>query len=156
MAGLLAVAGCSGGTGWIGNGVHAVDGYWIGTESPCPSGDDVCNAVIEDAKNALTSSTPNAVVARGAQAGIPLQFKLADGSIIQARIGVGILTRTFSVLYLADGSPHVVPQMCEIASQGNGPVQVFHCDAQPADPFPGMNWNGMDPWRVGREPTEQP
>jgi hypothetical protein len=158
IAALLAVTGCAAtpSSGWVGDGVHAVDGYWIGTESPCATGDAPCNEVLQDAKQALSVSSPNAIVVRAVQAAVPNQFKLATGATIEARIGVGILVRTFSVLYLADGSPHVVPQMCEIASQGNGPVQVFHCDAQPANPFPGMNWNGMDPWRVGREPTVQP
>jgi hypothetical protein len=141
---------------WVGTDVHQVDGYWIGTESTCAAGDEICAAVVEDAGLSYQALHPEAVIVHSSMAEVPLEFHPAEGASFGARAFVGIETRTFSVLDLADGSRHVVPQMCHIAALGDGPTQVFGCGADPESPSPGMDWNDMDPWRVGREPTSPP
>ena len=153
FAAAFVVTGCAG-QRWTDAGAHQVDGWWIGTESACLVGDLVCNPVIDAAKAGFQTDHPGAVVIGAVTAKVPGEYHPAIGRGSYVGEQVGVRTRTFAVLDLADGSRHVVAQICDIHAVGAGtdssPTQTYECAVVSG----GVN--SMDMWRVGYEPTAEP
>ena len=142
----LAIAGCSVGAHWVGDGVEAVDGFWVMQERPCA--DPGCVAAKDAALVAIGDPDGKTVTA----------FSQADWTeAYDTGIGGGVILRTTSgpvgitffvlLLELNDGTRHVVPIACTQQAGVAPPAMWDHCGPDPIDHW----YNG-----VGHEPWTQP
>jgi hypothetical protein len=139
----FAVAAC-GQTGprWLGENIHAVDGYWVGTETLCPAGAAAdCAVEVQTAIRTLPAPDRQLVV-RAALGGFPSGYVDASGKTILMTFA-GLSQPRIVVLDLADGRRRAIPVVCTgpIVTSGGALVGQETC-------FP----TGLPHLRVGREP----
>ena len=150
------VSGCaSGPAGWLDADVHVVDGYWVGAESECQLDDRVCEIIIGEAVRTLEAAIPVVVVADTSIAAVPGAYRMATGETAATEAAAGILTRTFVMLDLVDGSRHVVPLVCYRPTDGEGRPAYFPANG-PGPLIVPAECSSRDDifetWRVGSEP----
>jgi hypothetical protein len=135
--------------GWRGGDVHLVDGYWIGTEVECSSGDVghgeaglECRTIIDRAMAALEPSVRRSMT-RIALATLPETYVTADGNELRPRLAGGILTREAVVIDHVDGSRQVIGLWCYLPSDGDGRLHVSEVNCDIA---------ALEDWRDGTVP----
>ena len=105
----IAVAAC-GPTGprWVGEDIHAVDGYWVDTERPCLPVD--CATELREAVRALPAADAEQIVG-AALAGYPNGY--VDSSCKTILMTTGGLWQPHIIVFdLADGRRRVVMLAC--------------------------------------------
>lgn len=122
---------------WGGDGIHAVDGYWILAERPCDTLTDLCVEEMQAAEAAI-GVDPGTVV-RQATAGLPQWRSVGPLGQVSIRLDNRSGLANFVVLDLADGSRRVIGIGCPGVQHGDGAPRCW------ALPF--------DDYRVGATPS---
>jgi hypothetical protein len=143
---VLFVAACSPGAHWVGDGVQAVDGFWVQQERTCA--DPGCVAA-KDAALVVIGDPDGLTVTAVSQADWTEAYDTGIGGGVILRTTSGAVGITFFVLLLEldDGTRHVVPIACTQQSGVAPPAMWDHCGPDPSDHW----YNG-----VGHEPWTQP
>jgi hypothetical protein len=116
---------------WSGDGLHAVDGYWILAEQPCdPASDELCAALVTAAESALDIG--QTLVVHTATTALPvLKSVRADGQVrVYLHNSTGPVA--FVILDLADGSRRVVGVGCVGVPNPDG---SRYCARNPFDDY---------------------
>jgi hypothetical protein len=138
---LVAMIGACGGR-WQGEGVHLVDGTWIGPESACDVTDLECRTVVELAHGlvgATLADDPVRIVA----VGLPETFTTTLGETRRAQLQAGIMARRAVVVDLADGLRRVIGLWCHLPRMSDGAFDAMAADCAVAP---------LEDWRDGAVP----
>jgi hypothetical protein len=140
---LLAAAACGSPVppGWQGSDVHAVDGIWLGAETPCTTGPKtVCGALVREATRRLTLDDRTHLTG-AAVAQLPTLYQLSNGGLQSFHEFIGV-EKIVAVVLDIGASRRVVGLMCSMPN-------VLNSDGA-CNPLDGV----LDLWRVGApEPT---
>ena len=147
IAVLVLIAACTPAAGWVGDGAHAVEGYWVLAESRCDQvhGTDCAIAVDAAMGDAGLGQTD---VTAASTADWPRAYRDGHGGTILRTTG-GLMTSSAVVLDLADGSRRLVNVFCggPVTTDDGAVVQPRTC---------GSDGSLPDDRRVGREPWATP
>ena len=94
--------------GWWDEGVHAVDGYWVKSETECVPGDSYCQTQVRASVDVLHVQEPDAVMTKAWMASYPQQRKRYGGFIGFA----GLANPAMVILDLADGRRRMITLRC--------------------------------------------
>ncbi len=143
---ILVMAACSPGSHWVGDGVEAVDGFWIMQERAC---DDPGCAAAQRAALAAIGDPDGSTVSKASMADWTGAYDTGVGGGVQMYATSGAVGIKFFVvvLDLTDGTRRVVPIECT-QQAGVPPGKLWdHC---------GPDVNGHWYNGVGHEPWTQP
>lgn len=143
---ILAMAACSPGAHWVGDGVEAVDGFWIMQERACD--DPGCSAA-QRAALVVIGDPDGTTVSKASMADWTDAYDTGIGGGVQMHTKSGAAGITFFVVVLdgTDGTRQVVPISCTNQEAISTAHLWDHCGP-----------DGMDHWynEVGHEPWTQP
>jgi hypothetical protein len=139
---LLVIAACTSGPHWVGDGVQAIDGYWLQNVGPC--GGPGCVETERAAMIAIGASV-GSTVSGALRADWTGAYDDGHGRVILQTISGPVgLQLAIVVLDLVDGTRRVVPIRCDDPSEIPG-VQWNDCVSDGIDH--AYNRVGNEPWR---------
>lgn len=129
---LATVACAPTGPRWVGENIHAVDGYWVDTETPCLPGDGTdCMVAVLAASRSIPAADAQQVVAAWI-AQYPTSYVDSSGNTILTATG-GMFQPTIVILDMADGRRRVVTQLCRGAVTTGGGAVVERPTCMPGE-----------------------
>lgn len=143
----FATSACSVSGHWLGDGVGAVDGFWVMQERPC---EDLGCLPARRAALAAIGDPDGSTVSKASAADWTKDFAFEDGhSRLSSTSGAIGMTMFAVILDLADGTRHLVPLVC--AHTETVPVVLSDCEVD--DNGHWYNGVGNEPWL---QPQPQP
>jgi hypothetical protein len=118
--------------GWVGFGLHEVDGYWVTAEYKCDNSDYFCSMATEASIVAMHYEDVGAKVTSVMSTALPERSPSEGLSTV-----AGLQRPRLMVVYLADGTKRVIGLMCGAVSHARNEVQQ------------GCRRASLDGYRVG-------
>lgn len=138
---------CTNGGHWLGDGVEAVDGFWVMDARPC---DDIWCLPAREAAQVAIGDPDGAKISKASTAEWTRDYVFDDGrrnlSTTSGAIGVTMFPL---ILDLTDGTRRLVPLVC--AKTETVPMVLSDCDVD--DNGHWYNGVGNEPWL---QPQPQP
>ena len=138
---LVVLSACSSGAQWLGDGVHAVDGFWVQRETVCSQA--LCVEAIAAAQDAVAESGEGPISKVSNADWVRSWDDGHGGTVLGIRNASMGATWITLVVDLEDGTRRVVPVRCERQGSVGAGAKQASCVVDMA---------GSDYYRVGSEP----